>query len=251
MVAERALEISRSKIVIPENLARDALDLAYCEQGERFSYHALNFGDEDCRRFNLVIDFLGSRDLADLVRMGRVTLVMIRPQAHDNKVGGMTDGQAVGEIFNIIERSGLGLKPLFEPISVILDREFVEEFYRGAPKESQLKVSALRYPIDHPNPMWRKFANRWEEWLDLSAAGASTFVLLYSPRGTAIEDWRSLVSHWDSAVRRRNGDNSSIRAVLAKDDNYNNHVHGSSDEQSVNTEIGLVRKFLIKIRASL
>lgn len=175
-----------------------------------------------------VIELLGSGKLAEEVAMGNITLAMIRPSLE----GACLDDWADSEAVDLIEENiqGLGMKTKF---SATFDREAVELFYAGGPKEIQTNLPPERFG---------HYDNRWEEFVALMLSGPTTMYLLHSPNGDAVSTWRQQVGHFDILAKRNP---STLRGRFGKD-NYNNLIHGSDSHESVLREIGIVISLLAR-----
>ena len=110
---------------------------------------------------------------------------------------------------------GMGMMAKF---SVLLNDQFIEDFYTGGPRETMLDMPPYRFP---------EFKNKWEEYKGLMLSAPCTVLLLIS--NNDVDTWRSHLGNWNVDNIR---EASTIRGGMATD-NYNDLVHGSDSIDSV------------------
>lgn len=178
-----------------------------------------------------IIDILEDSRLQAEIAAGNVSLAMIRPNVGpEANVLGLPDIEASNEIEGLIQNLGFTAKFSFR-----FNKEAVEEFYGGDPRDGMSKGTAKDS---------EKYSNRWLEFVDFMTSGPTTAILLFSPNGDAIPLWRSHLGHWNIDKER---DPNTIRGKLGVD-KFNNLVHGSDSPQSVSRELEIIKSCL---RASL
>lgn len=169
------------------------------------------------------INLLSDQDLLSEIRNGNVTLAMIRPELDSSTAIHGNDIAIAEEIETYIADLGILAK-----FSLTFDEEAVNEFYSGGPKEVQLEQP----------PMRRNTETRWNEFVAIMTSGPTTILLLHTPEGNAIQEWRRQVGHWNIEANR---DPATIRGKFGLD-NYNNLVHGSDAPESVEREVGIIKE---------
>ena len=172
-----------------------------------------------------IISIFNDKKLHEEIQSGNITLAMIRPSVGPNANNlRLSDIDAAEVIEGMIE--GLGVITKF---SFYFTEAATREFYGGGPESSMLKEQ----PID-PG----KYSSRWPEFVDFMTSGPTTALLLHSPNGDAIAQWRSHLGHWNIDEVR---DESTIRGKLGVN-KYNNLVHGSDAPESVINELTIIHK---------
>jgi nucleoside diphosphate kinase len=185
-------------------------------------------GDGDFRE---VVSLLQDERLLQEAEAGNITLAMIRPQVGpEANLLGLSDLECAEKIEEMITNLGVVAK-----FSINFDVEVVDEFYSGAPQETMLGAAAEDQ---------EKYSSRWPEFKDFMSSGPTTILILHSPNGDAIEQWRAHLGHWNIEKFR---DPATIRGALAVN-LFNNLVHGSDAPESVIRELGLIRRQLDKNR---
>jgi nucleoside diphosphate kinase len=195
---------------------------------------------ETARPIREIQEILESEELAQIVLEGRLTLAMIRPEL----TAAVLPDKAHLSDTAILEQIKLDIQPPLQEvfsISMPFTDQMIEEWYQGGPKSGQTAVPPIdsnRYGIQH--------ANRWDEFKSLMVRGASTFVLLYSEDGQAVERWRrQMGNHWN-VFKLREERSDALRARYAKDV-HNTIFHGSDSRESALREIHLLARYLGKL----
>lgn len=174
-----------------------------------------------------VAELLASEQLNLEIDAGNLTVAMIRPNLAGNTLNNTwSDRQAADAVEESIQNLGVLAK-----FAITFDATAVDQFYGGGPRDVQLSLAPERFS---------HYETRWHEFVDLMLSGPTTVLLLHSPNGDAIKQWRDQVGHYDIVSRR---DPSTIRGTLGRD-NYNNLIHGSDSTEAVNNEIGIIRRLL-------
>ena len=183
--------------------------------------------DTEKLNYDELVMLLQHDDLENQIYQGNITLAMVRPNVGPTaNIFGLSDMDCAEKIEEMIE--GLGVLAKF---SVIFSEEIVEEFYDGEPKEVMLRAEP-----ENPD----EYDNRWPEFVKFMASGPTTIILLHSPNGDAIPQWRKHLGHWNIEKYR---DEATIRGKLAVNV-FNNLVHGSDAPESVLRELAIIRKCL-------
>ncbi len=191
-----------------------------------------------------IIDILSSESIQQLIECGMLTIGMIKPEIDAailpekfEQLDDITDSAIATQILHEIKNP---LEVVFD-ISLTTDDEFIEQFYSGAPRETQLRI-----PPTDPNRYGLELQNRWEEHVAMMKRGPVTWMLLHDPNGNAVVEWRRQMGEsWD-VEKLRIEESSALRARWAKD-NHNNLLHGSDSIESVHRELKLLVSFLQKI----
>lgn len=174
------------------------------------------------------IAVLNHPGLRKLAREGKITLAMIKPAALN--LQGVSDERAAERIKKEIRSP---LEVVFD-VAIRFSKKDVEEFY-SFQKEGLLNMP----PVGGSNAR-----NRWEQHVDYMSSGATTILLLYSPDGDAIKEWRDQIGHWDVINKR---DPATIRGRWAVD-TRTSLVHGSDSPESVLREVGIIREHLERLQ---
>lgn len=193
-------------------------------------YNEVEITDLERKKLGKIVEVLDHPGLQRLIEEGQITFAMIKPRADLNLMG-LDDLTAAEEVKMAVRKP---LDVVFD-ISILFSEEEVNEFYAGEPKDLQI----AQPPILHKD----SFSSRWEEYVDLMTSGPTTVLLLYSPEGNAVAEWRRQIGHWNVDERREPG---TIRGDFAKS-NYANIVHGSDSTEAVQREIGFLSKHLKEI----
>jgi len=179
-----------------------------------------------------IIKLLKSKEIQNAIIEGKITIALIKPMLVENgNFSNFISEDSRARI--IVSQIPKNLEIIFD-IVLQMDSLSLEEWYGGLPKQQQMKFQ----PID-PNRYGRKFTNRWEEFKALIERGPVTFLILYSSKNNAIEEWRKAMgNHWDVSIAKKNYP-GSLRAKFAND-NHNNIFHGSDSVESVERELQIL-----------
>lgn len=191
-----------------------------------------------------IIEILSSESIQQLIECDMLTIGMIKPEIdaallpeRQDEIEDITDPTIATLIMEEIQAP---LELVFD-ISITADDEFIEQFYSGAPRETQLKI-----PPTDPNRYGLELQNRWEEHVAMMKRGPVTWMLLHDPNGNAVAEWRRQMGTSWNVEDLREEEPDSLRAIFAKD-NHNNMLHGSDSIESVHRELKLLVSFLQKI----
>lgn len=168
-----------------------------------------------------LVDLLQDQDLLEEIGRGNITLAMIRPGL---ETAATIEG-GDNEIAEVIEEQIVDLGTVAK-FAVTFDQEAIDVFYQG-PKQGML----TKEPRSDNG-----YANQWEEFAEVMTSGPTTVLLLHTPNGDAVEEWRRQVGHWNIEDRR---DPNTIRGRFGIN-NYNNLIHGSDAPESVLREVGII-----------
>jgi nucleoside diphosphate kinase len=184
----------------------------------------------DCERFHELSELLFSDDMVKEVNSGNITFAMIRPAIGGNSnLLGLNDLDCANHVEELINKMGIVAK-----FSIELPESVVDDLYAEGPKLAM---------CNSPSNNGQGFNNRWKEFIAMMCTGKVTCLLLHSPDGRAIEEWRKQIGHWDISKQR---DTETIRGSLATS-NYNDLVHGSDSKESALREIGIIGSYLADI----
>ncbi len=178
-------------------------------------------------------EIVSSSEFQKLIEEGKITFAMIKPRLHEAVPQGeepKTDSEIEAQL---LEEIAPPLQVLIS-FSFVMTREFIEEFYGGRPKQSQIEIPPLdskRYNMEH--------ANRWEEFVALMTSGATTGIILFDQNCHAVRAWRTQMGESWNVHTNKEQSPDSLRAKFGVD-NHNNLLHGSESKKSVKDEIDLV-----------
>lgn len=184
-----------------------------------------------------IIRTLRDAELAETITAGYLTLAMIKPDivpyVDTSEDPVPSDPKTVNFLKQQIE------PPLSIALAVSLTMipAMVDEFYGDV-------IERIRQnPPFQPERYGQSVHNGWEENRALMTHGPSTFLLLFSSVGQAVEKWREQMgNHWNIAVVKERFPHS-LRARFGKDP-YNNLFHGSNSPEGAKREISLLANFL-------
>ncbi len=182
---------------------------------------------------------LESEEIKVLIQANKLTLAMIRPEL-DQAFPQTESLLGDAELFERIKVDIKSPLQIVFSLSLIFTPEMVAQWYGGgATRQKNLPpMEANRYGLHHET--------RWDEFVSLMLRGPSTFLLLYSAEGWAVENWREQMGqHWD-VVKLREIAPDALRARYAKDV-HNTVLHGSDSPESVLNEVLLLSQFLSRL----
>lgn len=176
-----------------------------------------------------IIEVLTHPEFDEFIEEGRITLGLIKPNAHESSNLPPTDAEAAEVLL-----AEIGESAVFS-FTTRLNREEAEEFYRPI-KERYIDQPSERDPD----------ISIWESTIRFTISGPVTFVLIYDEDGRAVDSWREKMGptreYWLAP--------DSIRGKHALVGNLpNNLVHGSDSKESVRREVGVLVNHLKRITA--
>lgn len=175
-----------------------------------------------------VVDRLDDDALHERIKMGRVTLAMIRPCVKESvNFSAASELNARDILESRIAQLGINMK-----FSMRLDEEAVTEFY------ADVIDRQLQKPAEVLSPM----RSRWHEFQHLMTSGDSTIFLLESERFDAVARWRAQLGSWDIEGSR---DPATLRGEFGIH-NHNNLFHGSDSTRSVVNEVDIIKRCILR-----
>lgn len=182
----------------------------------------LAFGQEDVRKLQEINELLQNPEVDRLVDEGKLTLGIIKPNAHMGRGLPRDDEEAASKLLEEIGREHI----VFD-FSTQLTPKQIETFYADV-KE--------RYSGVYANPEDEK--SIWEGVFEMLNTDPATFLLIYRKEGDAISWWRQKMGKTHPAE----ADPQSIRGKYGIEENLpNNLTHGSDSIEGAKTEISALR----------
>lgn len=169
------------------------------------------------------LHILEDPDVQGLLSSDYATLAMLRPLAEEN----IDPYLLVGSAHDTLERSINPVLSVYKKFFFTFDEQMVDNFYEGTSKQDQLVKPAEHYT---------HLPSRWHEFVHVMTAGTTTGLILYSPRGNAVNLWRRQIGHWDVEGHRNT---ETLRGRFALK-NFNNLIHGSDSPKSAVREIAII-----------
>lgn len=168
-----------------------------------------------------------NKELDDLVKEGRISVGLIKPNAQESRNLSPVDDIAAATILSEINQTRL----LFS-IPTQFSQDQAESFY------APLKVKYEK--IYRPN----NGISIWSSIIGQITSGPLTFLLLYSKNEDAVSWWRETIG----ATNPTTANPASIRGKYALEEKLpNNLVHGSDSAESALRELQVMRNVLYSI----
>ena len=180
-------------------------------------------GRSELRKLKEIYDLLQNPTLDNLAKQGKLTLGMIKPNAHQGRNLPPTDEEAAEHLLQEIGSENIVFK-----FSTKLTNTQIELFY----SDVKDKYSNI---FDHSGK------NLWRTIHELLNSGPITFLLIYRHDGNAVDWWRSKMGK----THPQEADINTIRGKYAIEHNLpNNLTHGSDSEDAVKKELSALRRIV-------
>lgn len=192
-------------------------------------------GELELAKLKRINHVLEHPELQPLIKEGKLTLGIIKPQA--NKSTGLTDHdddqEAADKLIDEIKQDISPGKVIFS-FSTKFSGPDAEKFYQLVKK----KFTSEDYKREHPEDP-EAGPKIWQSIYDFAQSGPLTFLLLYRESGDAVEWWRKKMGETNPSEAGQ----GSIRGDYALKDNLpNNLVHGSDlEKDSVRKELDVLK----------
>ncbi len=164
----------------------------------------------EIEKVDKIVMVLEHPQLQRLIEEDKITVAGIKPKTQESRLGVTNDNEGEQRILAMVRSP---LEFIFT-ISVSLSTNDIDAFY-----PSELKNSLIR--------MEEGESNKWDLFKQYMLSGPVTYMLLYSPRGGAVEEWRRQMGATDP----QQAESESIRGSWALSIRQN-LVHGSSGNTS-------------------
>lgn len=208
MNTERTVRINEA----PTGFKREVLDsVSYADNFLMVENNRdIIINDLEQQKLDKIIEVLGHPSLRELIDEEKVTFAAIKPRTENSKLGIESDSEGESAILSLIEYP---LIPIFQ-IALTPSGSDLDKFYPNELRERLSNVSEGN-------------SNVWDLFKKHMLSGPTTYMLLYSEQGDAVNIWRRQIGVTNPETAEKN----TIRGRYALD-TRRNLVHGSSGDDS-------------------